>query len=200
MPRLTVRVPKYCQHKASGQAYVTLDGHTYYLGPHASKASLLEYDRLIALWQANGRRMPGTDKPDITIAELLVPYLKFAQGYYRKNGEITTEVDALRAAMRPLVKLFAETLVSNFGPLSLKAVRDDMIRLRWCRTSINKHIDRIKRIFRWGVENELVPAEVSHALATVPGLRRGRCDAMESDPVTPVPDAHIEAVNRCVRS
>jgi hypothetical protein len=55
MPKLNHRLPSYRKHKPSGQAVVTLDGKDHYLGPHGSKASLQEYDRLVGEWQANGR-------------------------------------------------------------------------------------------------------------------------------------------------
>ncbi len=59
MPRLTNSVPKYCRHKASGQAVVTIQGRDHYLGPWKSKASHLEYDRLIGEWIAAGRPVAG---------------------------------------------------------------------------------------------------------------------------------------------
>lgn len=72
MPRLTKSLPKYRRHKASGQAIVTLNGQDYYLGPYNSRASRVEYDRLIAEWIANGRSSQGA--LDLTISELLVRY------------------------------------------------------------------------------------------------------------------------------
>jgi len=39
MPRLTHQTPKYRKHKASAQAFVELNGHRHYLGPHGTKAS-----------------------------------------------------------------------------------------------------------------------------------------------------------------
>ncbi len=41
-------VPAYRKHRGSGQAIVTLNGKDFYLGPHGSKVSKGEYDRLIA--------------------------------------------------------------------------------------------------------------------------------------------------------
>ena len=60
MPRLINRTPKYCLHRATGRAVVTLDGHDIYLGEHGFKASRREYDRLIGEWLANGRRSPAS--------------------------------------------------------------------------------------------------------------------------------------------
>ena len=55
MPRLTAATPKYRHHRASGQAVVTIAGKDHYLGPWKSKASTVEYDRLIGEWLAAGR-------------------------------------------------------------------------------------------------------------------------------------------------
>ena len=49
-------------------------------------------------------------------------------------------------------------------------------------------------MFKWGVANELIPASVHHALLAVGGLRLGRCQARESEPVRPVPVEHVNAV------
>ena len=44
------------------------------------------------------------------------------------------------------------------------------------------------------VENELVPGEVYHAFQAVAGLRKGRCEAREPEPVRPVPMQHVYAI------
>ena len=55
-----MRVPHYCLHKARGSAYVRLDGAIKYLpGKYGSPESRAEYDRLVGLWQLNGRRLPA---------------------------------------------------------------------------------------------------------------------------------------------
>ena len=60
----------YSKHRASGQAVVTLDGTDVYMGPHGTRASKAECDRVIAEWLANGRRhaAPGSD---LAIVELI---------------------------------------------------------------------------------------------------------------------------------
>ena len=68
MPRLTKSTPKYRHHKATGQAIVTIEGKDRYLGPWKSKASRVEYDRLICEWLARGR----PDSPQATVAEITV--------------------------------------------------------------------------------------------------------------------------------
>ena len=195
MPRLTNALPKYRKHRASGQAVVTLDGKDFYLGPHGSKASKAEGGRLVGEWQANGRRLrAGPAAGDLTIKELVARWWVHAESYYRKGGQLTSEVNAYRLALRPLVKLYGHTQVSNFGPLSLRAVANAMIEAGVVRTSINKHLSRIRHLFKWGVENEIVPPAVLHGLQAVSGLRAGRTGAKESAPVRPVPDDVVEAI------
>ncbi len=68
-----------------------------------------------------------------------------------------------------------------------------MIEKGWCRRNVNHNVGRIKRMFRWATENELVPGTVYHALQAVAGLKRGRTQARESDAVRPAPHDLIEA-------
>lgn len=45
-----------------------------------------------------------------------------------------------------------------------------MIAATLCRNVINDRTNRVRRTFKWGVENELVPATVLHALQAVSPL------------------------------
>jgi hypothetical protein len=62
------------------------------------------------------------------------------------------------------------------------------------RRHINKQIGRIKRMFAWAVEEELVPATVHQALVCVKGLKKGKGEAREKPRVQRVPDAFIVEV------
>ena len=189
MPRLSKALPKYRQHRASGKAVVTLDGKDYYLGKHGTEASKSEYERLIGEWLANGRRMPtvSSDTP-ISINELCADYLRFSMAYYVKNGKPTDEQAGVRAAIRFLRANYARTFAKNFGPLALEAVREQMIAAGNSRRYINQNVGRIKRMFRWGVSRELIPVVTYQALQSVPGLKRGKSNAVETAPIMPIDD------------
>jgi len=194
MPLLTSSNPKYQNHRASGQAVLTLSGRDFYLGPYGSKASRLEYDRLIGEWLANGRRLPQSATPDLTVAELLVAYLRFAKVYYDVPAcGYAAEWDTTKQAMRYPARLYNTTPAAEFGPLALKTCREAMVKDDLCRTHINQQIGRIKRMFKWAVEQELVEANVWHALQAVSGLRAGKTEARESEPVKPVAEEHVNA-------
>lgn len=191
--------PQYRLHKPSGLAVVTLNGEDFYLGEYGSQKSEAEFDRLIAEWLANGRRTPSWSN-DLTVNELLVAFQHHAETYYRKpDGTPSREIDNIKLSLRPLRELYAHTLARDFSPLALKAVRQKMIDSGLCRNQCNKRTGRVVHVFRWAVENELVPASVHHGLKAVAGLRRGRSEARESEPVKPVPDAFVEAVRNHVQ-
>ncbi len=181
-------LPKYAKHKASGQAVVRLSGKDFYLGPHGTKASKLEYDRLIGEWLANGRQLPNeaNDRP-LTITNLCARYLKFCLGYYQKNGKVNDEVASVKAAMRHIKKKYAKTFAEDFGPLALEVVREQMIEAGNSRRYINGNVSRIKRMFKWAVAKELIPVTTYQALATVSGLKKGKSAAVDHPPVLPIP-------------
>jgi len=188
---MSKRKPSYLLHKSTGQARVRIDGKDHYLGEYGSPESRERYDDLVAEWFRNNLE---ASRSSLTIDELALLFLNHAESYYRKNGKTTSEVQNIRIALRPLIQRFGACRVRDFGPVKLKTVREAMIRAGSVRTSINRQVDRIKRMFRWGVENEHVPAEVFTALATVTGLRAGRSPATESKPVQPVPLPAIDAI------
>lgn len=193
------RIP-ICGKHASGQAVVRLNGRDHYLGTYGSPEAKQAYERLITEWIAQGRQMPRAE--GLTVSELILVFWRHAEKHYRRaDGTQTEEIGCLRAAFRPLKELYGLTLVKDFGPLALKAVRQRMIEtvnpvtgLAWCRRSINLHTYRIRAMFRWGVEQELVPASVYHGLQAVRGLQTGRSEARETAEVKPVPEAFVNAV------
>lgn len=204
MPR-PQKQPSYRRHRARNCAVVTIDGHDHYLGPYDSPESHARYAELISDWrcsQSNGAghradavALPEPSGNGLTISELMLRFWFHAEKYYRKpNGQPTSELSCIREALRRLRGLHGSTIAGAFGPKQLKAVRQLMIDQELSRKTINNHIGRIKRMFKWGVAEELVPATVFHSLQAVCGLRWGRSEAQETEPVKPVPDAWVDAV------
>jgi integrase len=197
MPRRK-RVPKYSLHKASGQARAVIDGKHVYLGRYGSPESREAYARLIAerFYPANEEPFspPNGQLPEISIDELLLRYLQYAKTYYVKDGRPTKELTCMEEAMGHVRALYGSNSAHDFGPKKLKAIRRHMIDLDLARGVINNRVNRIKRIFKWAVSEELVPPTIYEGLRAVAGLRYGRSDARETEPVRPVPDAWVDAV------
>ena len=202
-----VRVPKYLRHKDK-YARVILNGREIHLGLYGSPESKANYERVISEWLQTGRKAPrpkrletvkkhrdesGDDAP-LTLTELAVRYFKHAQAYYVKNGEPTSEVIGIQIALRDLRKFYSDIEINSFGPTALKTLREDFIQRDLARTTINKQIGRILRMFRWGVSETLVKPETLTALQSVPGLKVGRSKARETDRIRPVAQSDVEAV------
>lgn len=192
------RVPSYRLHKPTGQAVVTLCGKDYYLGKHGSKESKQAYKRLIAEWESAGRSPAfGSEPAGLTMAMLVRDFIDWSRSYYPMNGK-DSEAGQIEIATDWLED-YDDLPVKQFGPLRLKAVRDAMINATGkhgkplSRGYINDMIDRIRRMFRWGVENEMVDPSVYQALKAVAGLRSGRTTAPDNPPIRPVDDAIVEA-------
>jgi hypothetical protein len=187
------RIPSYRLKKCPGgrrYAVVSLpDGRggrkDVLLGTWNSKESKNEYTRILSEWQSAGcKAVPEEVAPaDITIVELLNGYWQHAKMHYRHaDGTPTGELNDVRLSLKPLQELYSHTLVKDFGPLALKAIRQRMIaqpittqikvtnpetgerewqskvlRVGLARGVCNQRIDRIRRCFKWGVENQLVP-------------------------------------------
>jgi integrase len=204
MPTLIHKPPKYSLHKPSGQAKVRYNGQTVYLGKYGSKES---HDRYAAFIQQIPKRKEGViyaapTKPEtgdqeasapLLVGELVLQFFEHAKVYYRCNGVPTGEHITIRACLRPLVKRFGQFPAKDFGPLKLETVRDDMIKLGWCRNYINKAVSIAKRCFKWGASKELVPGDVVGRIWTVQGLEKHRSAAREKPDVGPVSDDDLNA-------
>ncbi|HEX6987784.1 MAG TPA: hypothetical protein VF170_20555, partial [Planctomycetaceae bacterium] len=118
------RLPKYCLHKATGQAYVWLDGRFHYLGAYDSPESKARYRELIDAWRL---RVDDERPQELSLGELVLLYLEHAKGYYVKHGRPTSEVACVEAACRFLMP-HRRRRAADFGPLLLEAVRGEMVR------------------------------------------------------------------------
>jgi integrase len=182
------QLPKYCRHKASGRAFVRIEGKMYYLGKYGSEASRREYDRIIAEFVARGRQ-PLYTSDEILVESLIIQFLNYTEReiQYSKSGK-----SRLAIAIQPLHELYGKTHVSAFTPTALKTLRQQFIERGCSRTTVNSYIGIIKQMFDWGCEEEIVSAEVAGALRSVKSLRAGRTAAADYDEIQPVDDAVIE--------
>jgi integrase len=196
--------------------------HDVLLGKYGTAQSRKEYARVISEWEAAGRcllsrSVEGSAKSDLTINELCWAYWRHAERYYVKDGKPTSETHAIKQALRYVRQLYGHTPARDFGPIALKAVRQKLIEHRivrkikvtdpatgevreeekllhkgLTRRSINKLVGRIKRMFAWAVQEELLPVEIHSALMRVEGLRKGKGQGREKPRIKPVAPAVVE--------
>lgn len=198
------KLPGYLYHASSGRARVRVNGEYVYIsGKYGSPESRQKYGELIAEMASGVEVDPlesGDEDAPLTVNELILGYIRFAEGYYVKNGRQTDEVGCIKSALKPLRELYGYSAAEDLGPKRLKVVRQMMVDSgKKCRRFINQSIGRIRRCFRWAVENELIDASVVQALEAVAPLKAGRCDAKDHPPRHPVPRESIDAVKAVVK-
>jgi integrase len=188
-----MRTPKYRRHSTRDLGFVEFHGRrTYFPGPYLSPQSVTAYrdflNRHFYLPIEDERPAP----PDrITVGEVVRRFLIHAERTYPVGTR--SENANFKAALSHLLKLDADTLAADYGPLRLKALMHALATAKRSRGYVNSVAARVKRCFKWAASEEIVSAKIYHALQTVAGLKRGRSPAVERAPRQPVAWEHIEA-------
>lgn len=204
--------PNRARHdKSTNRAYVRWNNKKTYFGVWGSH----EAKRKFLVWytEATGAKKVRAPADRITVATCVEMYLAFAEGYYSDDGASSQEYRNVCAAMDSIAKYAPgdwysgdEDDASNFdfadefGPLRLLEIRDGMVTqklenggLRYARRTINAHLNKIRRCFRWCASRELISAMIVTALDTVDGLGIGRSSAKELERVEEVSTAVVMA-------
>lgn len=177
--------PSYRFHKGSGQAVVTIQGRTYYLGKFDSAESKQKYHRLLA--ESKVSSTFGIEKKRVSVSEAVVAYLKHSEVYYRGGSEHV----ALVSACGPLIECYPDLHLSEFGIPQFKVIRQRWIERGASRQYTNAQMKRLLRVAKWWVSEGLADATLHHSLRCVEPLKFGRCTAPETEPVKPVSDEDV---------
>lgn len=176
--------PRYAT--TGGYARVWLAGRWVRLGAAGSPQSYARFDEAVAEWRARG--CPTWSPPRApVVSELTLAYLTSIRG--------TVSASRLwhaRMACRVLRRLYGSEPSDSIGPARLKRVRDAMEADGLARVTVNDRVGIIRGMYRWAVEEELVPASVWDAMRAVRGLQRGKCRAHEGEPVRPIAGDALE--------
>ncbi len=175
MPRPKNPLPTYLRHP-SGRARVAWTDpagtRRFKLlpGSYDSAESRAAYRAFLAEFEAAPHAAARPDPTGLTLNELMLAYLRHVDRYYRgPDGRPTDEPRHVRTVCRYLRESYGDTPATAFGPLALKAVRQQFLNARWCRATVNRRTARVVQIFKWAAAEELLPPAVHQALATVGG-------------------------------
>ncbi len=190
-----MRIPNLCQH-ARGRAYATdpATGKQVWFGLYGTPEAKAAYDRWVVQLVSRRADVASGTRPNhdgLLLSTLAADYLTFAGKYYVKRGKQTSEVLLIERAVREMIALYPDMEASAFGPIELKAVREQFVAADWNLDSTNKQIAKLIRMFRWGVENELVRPDQLTALKAVKPLSPGRCSARVPKRIMPVPSEDV---------
>ena len=132
--------------------------------------------------------------PALSIEALAKKFNQWAIGYYRdRHGTPTKEHIQITYAMKALVELYGDLPAAEFTPQHLLAIQAWQAHKGYARSTVNHRIRRIKKLFKWAGQQGFVDPLIHHKLQVVEGLKAGRSEARETDPVAPVPWKDVEA-------
>ena len=148
------------------------------------------------IWEHANRRTPSTVVKSKTVEDVCAAYCKHAETYYRRqDGTPTSEQASIPLSLRPLRDLYADTPVTALTHQDMIRVRNAIISWNTCsRTTVNFYMDRIRRMWRWALDEGLVPASVTAELSQVQPMKPNRTALREPVPVLAVTEADIDAV------
>jgi integrase len=215
MPRARQQIPTYLKRRDRGAVMVYRGGVRTEItlpGKYGSEESKAEYARVVAQLAAGNGSLPAKAGHDYTISELVLRYMAHAESYYvdPTTKAPTSELAAIMEACRPLRRLFGPLPVGEFDSVCLETIQEAMVTgstwtdeerakktkhnrpIGMARTTINRHIDRVKRIMRWGCAKKIVPADNLANIESVASLKAGRTNARETKIVKPVDPAIVD--------
>jgi len=188
MPKLKNRAPKQCRD--GNQSFSWHNGKRYYHGTFGTSEAEENYRRFKIALLENPTLLPvqGNKVGDVLVSELATGFLTHIEPRTNK-----TDLWHFKRAIGFLAELYGGLPVNEFSPKKLMLVRSQMVRTgTLCRKTINKYIVKIRRIFKWGVVEEVVPPSVILALKAVEGLQKGEPETFDHASREDVPDAVIK--------
>ncbi len=144
-------------------------------------------------------RLAGIAPPqaptNLSLEDLAAKFNQWAERYYRdRRGNPTKEHIQIAYAMKALCELYGDLPAAEFTPQHLLAIQAWQAHQGYARSTVNHRIRRIKKLFKWAGQKGFVDPIIHHRLQVVEGLKAGRSEAKETDPVAPVLWKDVEAV------
>jgi len=201
MPKLKDdQVPKKCRDRS--QCYSWHNAKRIYHGKWGSPEADENYRRFrIALLKDPVPLLRVDVGGGVLVSELANGYLDSIE----QSQMHESHVSHFKQAVGYLVEIYGGLAVNEFSPKKLKVVRDQMVKAekycqktgkskkKFCRKMVNDYTGRIKRIFAWGVEEELVQANVYDAIRIVKNLPKGASGTFDHPDRQEVPTTVVEA-------
>ena len=183
---MTKKLPKQCRDR--NQSYSWHNGKRIYHGIWKSPEADTAYRRFVAELLESPTGVLRHRTGDVLVAELAADFLD-----HHTTRLDESHVRHFRLAIGYLVEICGDLAVNSFSPKKLKIVRNQMVKKgTLCRKQINDYTGRLVRIFRWGVEEELVEVTTWQALQAVKSLPPGEPGTFDNEIVRGVPRAVVD--------
>jgi integrase len=130
----------------------------------------------------------------VSVSELCAIWADHCREYYRHpDGTPTSMATNAVLAVRLFRDLYGNAAVAELTHADMLQLRDALVRSGVARTTVNRRLWCVKYMIEWALDEAIIPATVKAELTQVRGVKRGRTNAPERQPVRPVDDATIAA-------
>lgn len=154
------------------------------LGISGSPEAKAEYARLLAEAESRNHVAPLPHVPNLTVAELLVQYLK------EKTRPDQRAASRQRRALKRLRELYGHTEARLFAPRGFAALQATWVKEELSRRYVQHLAKEVRQFFRWAVAEEYIPESVANALWYTEALAKDACPFRPR--IRPVEDSVID--------
>ena len=101
---------------------------------------------------ANGRTLKANSEENplesLTLVELMAKYIRYLKQTYATFAEPGSEPYRVLPVLKLLRGSYGSDLSADFGPLKLKAFRQQLVDKGQCRSYVNANVRRVRAMFR----------------------------------------------------
>jgi len=199
MTRSKNELPKLRRHRANNRAYFRFRNHQHYCGTWNTSDAETTFRRKLVEIVLPTLGLDGWGPPEAPVippSELLVEdlaadYIEYVERRYVPPSK---EPQNIWYAVRALLDLYGNVRITDFRPRALQTLRNTLVQAGLTRTTVNRRLYYVRRMFLWGVGQEMVPSTLSHALHAVEPLRHGELGVREGKAVQSATFEQIQAV------
>jgi len=145
------KIPKYCRHKHSNQAYMVTGREWHYLGEYNSPKSHKKYHRLLREFC---KRHSHLKIDGMTIPAIAALFEQHSQ--IRHSGGTR---DSYNRTIRTFSRLFPDLEASSVDCWHIEEFQLALVHKGLTANTINDYLARLKRIFRWAIRNQYLHKE-----------------------------------------
>lgn len=169
-------------------------GKKHYFGPFDHPDSHAKYRRFLqehVLIDAAPSRPLRSEIAEslgvLCLGALCLSYLRYSRNRLKHKNAIAN----VKAVCNEITKHWGDIPAADFGPSRLKEFRRHQIARGFSRRYINGQVFKIRRMFKWAVSEEMLPASVLAGLEAVHSLREGEEGAKELPPIRPIEESIV---------
>lgn len=142
------------------------------------------------MWEDMTRQADaGIGAPAFTVNDVIDRWAAHAAAYY--TGGSKEAADSVRG-MRLFREMFGTRPVETVTHPDMIEYRNALAAQGYVRTTVNKYLGFVKRMFAWALDERIVSAQVKAETTAISQLKRGRGNVKECSPVAAVPDADVK--------